>query len=357
MNKFRHIAGQFLDPSGNPEITPISNGLINDTYLIKNSGWNEKYVLQKINQQVFPEPDKVMDNLICIVNHLANRPDPRYQLLKLIKTITNDDYYVDTQKDYWRLFEYLENTSTIDQITDPVQALEASRAFGNFIRRLNDLETQEVKETIKDFHNYQSRIIKLNEAARKDEMSRKIHCREELDFIEKRLPYINKFYSLSLPIRIIHSDTKIDNILFDRQLERAVCVIDLDIAMPGSVLYDYGDMVRSYTNKVKEDDPDLSLIELEHDILYYLTRGFLEETMSLLTKQEIKNLILGAKIVILLQAIRNLTDFLMGDVYYKINYETHNLVRAQNQLKLLNCVEKDEKKFQNMINSIIRNMK
>jgi aminoglycoside phosphotransferase (APT) family kinase protein len=262
----RHIAGQFFDPATQVEISPISTGLINDTFLIEKVDTDEKFVLQKINQLVFPEPEKLMDNLVCIVNHLSKRPDPRYKLLKLVKTRSDNDFFVDSEDEYWRLFEYLDDTRNIDQITNPVQALEAARAFGNFIKRLDDLDTRKVKETIKDFHNYQSRIIKLRNAAREDTRSRTNHCDKELDFIEKRFHYINTIYSLNLPVRVIHSDTKIDNILFDSELKKAVCVIDLDIAMPGTVLYDYGDMVRSYTNTLKEDDPDLSGIEIDHDI-------------------------------------------------------------------------------------------
>jgi thiamine kinase-like enzyme len=351
-SRLYHIAENFLELKGNTRILPLGNGLINDTYLIDNKLFKKRYVLQRINQNVFREPDKVMHNLVRILDHLTNQPDPRYQLLRMVKT-SSLNCYIDEEHDYWRVFQYLENTRTIDKITDPLQALEAAKAFGNFIRRLDQLDPSLVFETIENFHNYRSRILKLHSAVGKNDHKRKQQCLEELDFIEDRIHYIESFYSLSLPLRIIHSDAKIDNILFDDQLKKAVCVIDLDIAMPGSILYDYGDMVRSYTNKVKEDAQDLSAVGIDHEVFYQLTKGFLEETITLMNEAEIKNLILGAKMIILIQAIRNLTDFLMGDVYYKIQYESHNLIRARNQLNLLKCVEKEENLFQNMINSII----
>lgn len=350
--KLQHIAQQFLDLKGTTRISPLGNGLINDTYLIDNKYFEERYVLQKINKNVFRDPEKVMHNLVCILDHLQGNPDPRYQLLRIVKT-AHSNAYIDDLNDYWRVFEYLENTQTIDRITDPIQALEAAKAFGNFLKRLDQLDPRLVYDTIENFHNYRSRIQKLEMAVEKDDHARKQHCKEEIDFINNRIHYIESFYSLSLPLRVIHSDAKIENILFDGPVKKAVCVIDLDIAMPGSILYDYGDMVRSYTNKMKEDSPDLSMIKIDQEVFYQLTKGFLEETKTLMSDSELKNLILGPKMIILIQAIRNLTDYLMGDVYYKIQYGTHNLDRARNQLTLLNCLEKDEKIFQNMIHSII----
>jgi aminoglycoside phosphotransferase (APT) family kinase protein len=352
----KYITGNFLELPENTEILPISNGLINDTYLVRNVKVKHKYVLQKINKNVFREPEKVMKNLVCIVNHLADHPDPRYRLLSLEQTKDGADFFVDQGQEYWRVFRYLDNTGTVGKITDPEQAREAARAFGNFIKRLKGLRPEEVYETIRDFHNYRDRIRKLEKADIEDSCKRKKNCLNELDYIYDRISYVEQFYSLPLPTRIIHSDTKIDNILFDDLLKKAVCVIDLDIAMPGSLLYDYGDMVRSYTNRVREDDRDMSKIGINQEVFYQLTLGFLEETNLMMTDAEIRNLLLGAKIVILIQAIRNLTDYLMGDVYYKINYEIHNLIRARNQITLLGCIEKDEKIYENMINSIIENV-
>jgi aminoglycoside phosphotransferase (APT) family kinase protein len=356
-DNLEYIAGKFLDLQGKTTINPISNGLINDTYLIQIENIKNKYVLQRINKNVFREPEKVMNNLVRIVDHLAARPDPRYKLLSLEKTREGADYYVDDRQDYWRIFQYLENTGTVDKITDPEQAREAARAFGNFLKRLQGLNPEDVYETIHNFHNYRDRIRKLEKSVYENSHDRKKHCPDELKFIYDRLNYVDEFYALPLPTRIIHSDTKIDNILFDDRLEKAVCVIDLDIAMPGSILFDYGDMVRSYTNRVREDEGDMSKIGVNQAVFYNLTLGFLEETIPMMTEAEIRNLLLGAKIAILIQAIRNLTDYLMGDVYYKINYETHNLVRARNQITLLSCIEKDEKVYENMISSIIKSGK
>ncbi len=170
------------------------------------------------------------------------------------------------------------------------------------------------------------------------------------DLIFQKQKYIDTFYELNLPIRVIHSDTKLTNILFDAESYQGRLVIDLDISMPGSILYDYGDMIRSFTNTLQEDDPNLSAIDVKLDIFENLTKGFLESTKSFISDKEAENLLLGAKLVVLIQAIRNLTDYLLGDVYYKINYEDHNLHRAQNQLTLLQALEYHENTLQKMIN-------
>jgi hypothetical protein len=156
-----------------------------------------------------------------------------------------------------------------------------------------------------------------------------------------------------LPYRVIHSDTKIDNILFDASTLTGRLVIDLDIAMPGSILFDYGDMIRSLTNTLKEDDPDLNSIDVKLDIFEYVTKGFLEATKTFAQDKEVENMILGPKLAILVQAIRNLTDYLNGDIYYKINYENHNLHRAQNQITLLGAIENHEQELLKIVNKYL----
>jgi hypothetical protein len=346
------LCRQFNLPYNDFQHSLLGEGLINDTYLISsaNSTHKEKFVLQKINKIVFTEPDKVMSNLIKINNHLNKKGSDCLQLIEA----NNGDYSViDETYDYWRMTRYLENTRTLFEANDPIISYEAARSYGNFLNDLHDLNPLEIYETISEFHNYSNRILQLNESIKADSHERLKFCRKEMELIFDKQKYIDLFYNLKLPIRVIHSDTKITNILFDAESNKGKLVIDLDISMPGSILYDFGDMVRSFTNTLQEDDPDLSSIDVKLDIFEQLTRGFLESTKPFIDAKEANNLLLGAKVVILVQAIRNLTDYLLGDVYYKTNYEEHNLHRAQNQLKLLERLEYHEVRLLKMIDKYI----
>jgi serine/threonine protein kinase len=346
------ICSQFDLPYSKVTLYPLGKGLINDTYLIDpvDKDCENRFVLQRINKNVFKEPGKLMQNLIRINQHLKSK-NAGYQ--KLFKSVQGQLFYIDDMGDYWRITNYLENTVTLYEVSNPEIAYEAARSYGHFLHDLHDLEVSEIKETIPGFHNYKNRIVQLQESIKLNNRNRITKCHKEIEAIHQRLHYINTFYDLNLPLRVIHSDTKIDNILFDAETMKSRLVIDLDISMPGSILYDYGDMVRSFTNTLKEDDPNLKDIDVKMDIFEYISKGFLESTHSFIFEKERNNLILGAKVIILIQAIRNLADYLNGDIYYKINYEDHNLHRAQNQLTLVAAIERHEKQLHHLIGKYI----
>jgi hypothetical protein len=346
------ICIQFDLPCSRFKTLPLGKGLINDTYLIKplDTDSDNKFVLQKINKNVFKEPEKVMHNLIRINQHLKVKK-AAYQ--ELIQSTQGQLYYIDKHRDFWRITKYLENTTTLYTADNSNIAYEAALSYGNFLHDLHDLNVSEIYETIPGFHNYANRITLLKKAIHENTHNRLGKCQKEIDIIKKRLHYIDTFYALNLPMRVIHSDTKIDNILFDVYTMKGRLVIDLDISMPGSILYDYGDMIRSFTNALKEDDPDLNAIDVKLDIFEHVTRGFIESTNSFIQEKELGNLILGAKLIILIQAIRNLTDYLFGDIYYKTDYKTHNLHRAQNQLTLVAAIESHEAELQQLIHRYI----
>ena len=346
------ISLQFDLPSSKVKLFPLGKGLINDTYLLDpiETSCNNRFVLQRINKIVFTEPEKLMQNLIKINQHLTSKK-ARYQ--ELVKSTQGQLFYIDDIGDYWRVTKYLENTITLYAVPNPEVAYEAARTYGNFLYDLHDLEVSEIQETIPGFHNYKNRTLQLQKSIKTNYRNRIIKCRQEIDDINKRLRYIDAFYDLGLPLRVIHSDTKIDNILFDADTLKGRLVIDLDISMPGSILYDFGDMIRSFTNTLKEDDPNLNAIEVKMDIFEQISRGFLESTSSFILEKERNNLVLGAKVIILIQAIRNLTDYLNGDIYYKTDYEDHNLHRAQNQLTLVAAVERHEDQLLRLISKYI----
>lgn len=295
-----------------------------------------------------------MDNLIKITGHLTVKTqNSQYQFPELI-TVKDGSYsFIDEAEDYWRIFNYISDTATIDSVAQPLHAFEASKAFGHFICQLSDLDVYEIKETIDHFHDYPDRIKKFKNSLQVNFSGRAKTCGDEIDYAENHFDLIESFTALHLPVRIIHSDAKIDNILFDRLLEKAISVIDLDIAMPASPLYDFGDMVRSYTNTTREDDPELEKLDIKIDIFSALADGFLLETSEILTDNEKNNLLLGAKLVIFIQGVRNLTDYLNGDIYYKINYPEHNLHRAQNQFSLLRKIEQNEDTLQDILSKTI----
>jgi hypothetical protein len=346
------ICMQFDLPCNEFKIDPLGKGLINDTYVVQpvDSKYKTRYVLQRINKTVFWEPDKVMHNLIRINKHLEQKPS-EYQ--ELIKSKEGKPYHIDANDDYWRTTKYLENTKTLYKASSPDIAYEAAKTYGTFLGDLRDLPVSEVYETIPEFHNYANRISQLKEAIRGNSHDRLKICQKEINTILQRTKYIDAFYALELPISVIHSDTKLTNILFDARTLKGRMVIDLDIAMPGSILFDYGDMIRSFTNTLEEDDPDLKSIDVDQIVFEQITRGFLESAISFIQKKELDNLLLGAKVVILVQAIRNLADFLNGDIYYKIDYENHNLHRAQNQLTLLGTIEYHEENLQSIVRRYI----
>jgi len=347
------VVHQFKLPYDDFSIQPISSGLINDTLLIssKKTPENERFVLQKINKTVFNQPDKLMNNLIRINRHLEIKAAAHQQLIPSKKGLL---YFVDDNSDYWRVTKYLENTRTLFSTDDPEIAYEAATNYGKFLHDLHDLNPAEICETIANFHNYKNRIVQLTDAIKSNVADRLRYAENERDIVHNKLHLIERYYNLNMPIRVIHGDTKITNILFDAHSYKGKLVIDLDISMPASILYDYGDMVRSFTNTLEEDNPALDLIDVKRDIFEHLTRGFLQSTSSFATETEKANLLLGAKLVILIQAIRNLTDYLKGDVYYKIDYDRHNLHRAQNQLTFLSAVEKRETELQKMIDKHTR---
>jgi hypothetical protein len=343
-----NICKQFDLPGSDHKISPLGKGLINDTYLIDplDSNSDDRFVLQRINKNVFKEPEKVMHNLITINNHLNNK-GAGFQ--ELIKSEQGKLYFVDSTEDYWRVTKYLENTKTLYKANNSNIAYEAAKTYGKFLRDIHDLSVNEIYETIPKFHNYSNRIAQFEDSIQFNAFERSKKSLKEIEITYQKLNYIYTFYALKLPIRVIHSDTKIDNILFDSRSLGGRLVIDLDIAMPGSILFDYGDMIRSFTNTLKEDDPDLKSINVKLDIFEYVTKGFIESTKLFMQKKESEHMLLGAKLVILIQAIRNLMDYLNGDIYYKIDYEDHNLHRAQNQLTLLNAIENQENHLQKLI--------
>jgi len=272
---------------------------------------------------------------------------------------SHDEYwYQDEQHDYWRCFHFIDHSITLERVENGRQAQEAAKAFGNFMVALSGFEPSALHITIQDFHNIGKRLNDLDEAVYSDRLSRRSRATDEIKKVAEMKNIASEFLSVraDLPIRVTHNDTKINNVLFDANTGKGLCVIDLDTVMPGTLLSDFGDMVRTFTSPSEEDEKDLSKVFFRPEIFIALSQGFLEETVHILSQVEKNNLILGGKIMIYMQAIRFLTDFLAGDLYYKTDYPEHNLVRTRNQLKLLNSFLKHERKAEEFLQLIIQRL-
>lgn len=331
INNLTNISQQFF-PLQNPKhIIPYGTGHINDTYRLTLA--NESYLLQRINHHVFGEPEKVMENIQLIANHLEKK-DFSGKILKPILTKEGRGVFKDGMGNYWRAFPFFANTSSLEKAKNAKQAYVAARAFGAFSKSLMDIDVEKLHLTIPHFHDGLRRM-RLFENALKTASENKIgQSIIEIQFIITHCDIFQKIANLELPTRVTHNDTKIGNVLFDWKGEEAVAVIDWDTIMPGTVLSDFGDMIRTFTNSGAEDETNLTGVFARPAILRAVQKGYLEEMSDALTPLEKTNLMEGAKWITLMQAMRFLTDFLENDVYYKTDFIGHNWVRARNQIAL-----------------------
>ena len=358
LENFR-IPGKFISTEVN------KTGLINDTYIAvyEENNKQTRFILQRINTLVFTKPVEVMANIDLILDHQVkevmldpDHPDPKRGVLKLVYTNDERSFYQDTEKNYWRVYSFIDNTIGFDTVESEAQAFEAAKMFGRFGNYLSDLDVKQIHVTIPDFHNIVKRYETLEQSIEKDEVNRVGECGEEIDFVLDRKYLCNIITNLlkegKIPVRVTHNDTKINNVLMDRETLKGLCVIDLDTVMPGTVLSDFGDMVRTFTNSVNEDVPDVSKVKMRLNIFRAMAEGYLSEANDFLTTMEKSNLVYGGKLITLMQGIRNLTDYLKGDVYYKIDYPEHNLDRTRNQFALLRSIEEQEKKMEEIIENL-----
>lgn len=331
------------------EITPFGSGHINDTFLVKSkTGKYPGYLLQKINNFVFKDIDGLMSNMACVINHLKQKiaetsdGDPEKEVLTLVMAKNGKYYYKDGQDNYWRMTHFLDDTRSYDLVTTIRQAYQGGVAFGRFQNLLSDLDPAVIIDTIPDFLNIEKRLNDFNNAINNDSAGRLETVLSEVEFLNSWSIAMNEILILGkagiLPLRITHNDTKFNNILLDKN-NNIQCVIDLDTVMPGYVAYDFGDAIRSIINTAVEDEKDLNAIQLNIPLFTEFTKGFLSQTNSFLTEPELKSLIKGVLLLPYMQAVRFLTDYLNGDVYYKTHFPEHNLQRTNAQIQLFKLLE------------------
>ncbi len=329
------VIRQFFDFQNLVSARPFGTGHINDTFKveIEEAGAVKSYLLQRLNHNVFRQPEAVMRNIHLVAEHLS-RQDYPLKILAPLPTLSGDFLYRDEAGNYWRAFPFFEKTTTFDKVETPEQAFEAARAFGAFARALDGMDASQLQATIPGFHDGLGRLAYFKKVLKKAAPERLAEAKEEVDEVLQNQLIFNKIANLVLPQRAIHHDTKINNLLFDAQTLKAACVIDLDTVMPGVILSDFGDMMRTFTSAADEDEADVSKVEMRMPVFEALSEGFLSEIGGLLTLAERANLTEGGRWLTLMQAVRFLADYLEGDVYYKTKYPAHNLVRTRNQLAL-----------------------
>lgn len=324
-------------------IKEYGNGHINDTYLCES-----RYILQRINVNVFKNPEQVMENIYRVTEHIGKKikaagGNPERETLTVIPTKDGKYFYKQDDENYYRMYIFVSDSKSVELVEDPVQLYYAGRAFGSFQKMLDDFPAEKLYETIKDFHNTPKRVESLKQAIKDDVAKRGNSVEKEIEFALNYSKYADAVTSQmekgEVPIRVTHNDTKLNNILFDAKTDEELCVIDLDTVMPGSALYDFGDALRFGASSGAEDETDLDKIYFDLEKFEQFAKGFLEKTGDCLTEKEIELLPISALLLTYECGIRFLTDYLNGDTYFKIHRENHNLDRARNQFKLVADIE------------------
>ncbi|CAM3654984.1 phosphotransferase enzyme family protein [Erysipelothrix urinaevulpis] len=338
MNQFK-IKGEFISSER------YGSGHINDTYkIITSEKW---YIAQKINHTIFENVEGLMNNIEAVTQHIKEKVldqdlDPNRYVLQVIKTL-DDELYLKNDQGYWRVYLFVKDALTYDLVENSDQFYQSALAFGLFQKQLNDFDASQLVETIPDFHNTPKRYQRLMDVInQKPERLEK--AQQEIEFIIEREEFthlvIDAYENGLIKKRVTHNDTKLNNVMIDPKTNKAICVIDLDTVMPGFVSDDFGDSIRFGCNTGLEDEQDLSQVKFDIELYKIYLKGYMESLDDILTKEEIRLLPVGAKMMTLENAIRFTTDFLEGDVYFKTNYDEHNLVRARTQIKLIKEMEK-----------------
>jgi len=310
------IVKNFFPDAKDCVFTPLTSGHINETFRID-----------------LKEGTYIMHNALQVAVHLEKKEYPR-QTLRPFATKNDTFLHQNNAGNYWRMLPFFENTITLETPENTEQAYLAAAAYGEFLQYLNDLSASEIEVIIPNFHNANFRITQFENALKNTNETRLKEAKNEVAEIKNAYSFLEKMTCLRLPLRVTHNDTKISNILFSKDKKNAVAVIDWDTIMPGTSLSDFGDCVRTFCTNAAEDEKDLSKVKFREEYYEAIEKGFLSEAGETLTEIEKKHLRDGARQVILVQAMRFLTDFLEGDVYYKISREGQNLDRARNQLEL-----------------------
>ncbi len=343
-------------------IQAFGSGHINDSYLVTTDA-SIRYVFQRINHAIFKDVDGLMNNMDAVCRYIVqldqNREENRKYYIEIIRA--GDRKYInDDEGNFWRLMNYIEGSQSFNLAENPEMVQETGRAFGEFALKLDKFPVGTLIETIPDFHNMKWRIANFRKAVEADVKGRVEQTRSEIDFVESLASEMIAMFELIekglIPLRVTHNDTKLNNLLFNYQ-NKAICVVDLDTVMPGSLLFDYGDSIRTTTATAEEDEADLDRVGFNMDYFRAYTRGFLSETKGILTELEKANLVLSSMYMTFIMGVRFLTDYLEGDHYYKINRKSHNLDRCRAQFRMVKLMLEMRKQMNQVIETELEKLK
>ena len=332
------------------------SGHINSTFLVNCDTENgrKRYILQCMNKEIFQNIEGLMGNIASVTEFLRekiikNQGDPERETLTLVKSVDGQNYVTDAEGNSWRVYLFVEDTISFDAVEKPEDFYESAYSFGHFQRLLSDYPADTLVETIPDFHNTPVRFEQLEEAIKNNKAGRLEEVKNELEFVFARKEELgiamNMLKEGKLPLRVTHNDTKLNNILMDKDTRKGICIIDLDTVMPGLSIHDFGDSIRFGANTAAEDEPDTSKVSISLELFEAYVKGFLDGCEGSLTNAEVDMLPMGAKLMTIECGMRFLADYLNGDVYFKTHREKQNLDRARSQFAL---VADMEKKWQEM---------
>ena len=351
------IAKHFQIEGEIKEIKPLGEGFINDTYILKTvSASTPNYLMQRKNKNIFTDVPAMMDNIERITQHLKAKVreqggDPMREAMTVTKTKDGKLYFKDEEGEFWALCLFIQGSVTYEAADTPELAYAGGKGIGKFQSMTSDFEGT-LTDILPGFHNIRYRFKQWDEVLAKDPVGRKKELAKEIDWIEERRDEMLAFWELvengTIPTRVTHNDTKINNILFDDKGD-VLCVIDLDTVLSSTALNDFGDAIRSYTNTGLEDDKNLNKVSMDMEIFTAYTKGYLSETKSFLKQSEIDHLAFSAKYITYEQVLRFLMDYIDGDNYYKIKSPDHNLVRTHAQYKLLQSIESQYEKMKEVV--------
>jgi len=356
----KKVAGQFQLAGTVKTVEPLGEGFINDTFINYTEEDSPKYILQRKNKRVFSPVPAMMENIQKVCDHIKAKVkkaggDPMREAMTIIPANDGKLYFLDDEDEYWAVSLFIEDTIAYEAAETPELAYTGGKGIGKFQSLVSDLK-EPLTDILPGFHNIRIRYEQWDAVLKKDPVGRKAKVAEEIGWIESRREEMMDFWKLvengTIPTRVSHNDTKINNILFDKNGE-VLCVIDLDTVLNSTVLNDFGDAIRYYTNTGKEDDTNLNNVSVDMDIFTAFAKGYLEEAGSFLTDKELEYLAFSAKYITYEQVLRFLMDYIDGDNYYKIKSEDHNLVRTRAQYKLLTSIEEQLDTMKNVVKSLV----
>ncbi len=356
MKNLIRIAGQFIPERCIISINPFGSGHINDSYLVTTARESaQDYVLQRINHQIFKNVPQLTGNIAMVTKHIRERlrGEPEkyrdFQIFQQVQCNTGKFFFQDDAGNYWRMIDYIKGSKSYDIVESPEMAYQAGKAFGIFQELTSDLDANSLYEVLPNFHSIRFRLDNFRKTIANDPAGRVKSTQKEISFVEQRAEEMHQILRLgecgAIPLRVTHNDTKINNVLFNDQ-NKAISVVDLDTVMPGYVLYDFGDAIRTGACTSAEDEPDLEKVNFSLPLFEAYSQGYLEIANNFLTQPEIDNLAFSAKFMTYLIGLRFLTDHLDGDRYYKIHFPGHNLVRARAQFRLVERMEEGFRKME-----------